>query len=54
MTFLVAPWALLPSGVILAVIIGLALHLFETPLARALTLELLQALYTLMGAQPAA
>jgi len=47
--FLVAPWALLPWGIILAVIVGLALHLFETPLARALTLGLLQALYTLMG-----
>jgi 4-hydroxybenzoate polyprenyltransferase len=49
MAFLVAPWALLPWGIILAVVIGLALHLFETPLARALTLGLLQALYTLMG-----
>jgi 4-hydroxybenzoate polyprenyltransferase len=49
MTLLVAPWALLPWGIILAVIVGLALHLFETPLARALTLGLLQALYALMG-----
>jgi 4-hydroxybenzoate polyprenyltransferase len=48
-TFLVAPWALLPWGIILAIIVGLALHLFETPLARALTLGLLQALYMLMG-----
>jgi len=48
-TFLVAPWALLPWGIILAIIVGLALHLFETPLARALTLGLLQALYALMG-----
>jgi 4-hydroxybenzoate polyprenyltransferase len=48
-TFLVAPWALLPWGIILAVVVGLALHLFETPLARALTLGLLQALYALMG-----
>ena len=47
-TFLVAP-ALLPWGIILAVIVGLALHLFETPLARALTLGLLQALYALMA-----
>ncbi len=46
---LVSPWILIPWGVILAVIIGLALHLFETPLARALTLGLLQALYVLMG-----
>jgi 4-hydroxybenzoate polyprenyltransferase len=48
-TLLGAPWALLPWGVILAVIAGLALHLFETPLARALTLGLLQALYAVMG-----
>jgi 4-hydroxybenzoate polyprenyltransferase len=48
-TFLVTPWALLPWGIILTVIVGLALHLFETPLARALTLGLLQALYALMG-----
>jgi 4-hydroxybenzoate polyprenyltransferase len=48
-TFLIAPWALLPWGIILAVIVGLALHLFETPLTRALTLGLLQALYALMG-----
>jgi 4-hydroxybenzoate polyprenyltransferase len=48
-TFLITPWALLPWGVILTVIVGLALHLFETPLARALTLGLLQGLYVLMG-----
>jgi 4-hydroxybenzoate polyprenyltransferase len=48
-TSLVTPWALLPWGIILAVIVGLALHIFETPLARALTLGLLQALYALMG-----
>lgn len=48
-TFQVAPWALLPWGLILAVITGLALHFFETPLARAFTLGLLQALYILMG-----
>jgi 4-hydroxybenzoate polyprenyltransferase len=48
-TFLVAPWALLLWGIILTVVVGLALHLFETPLSRALTLGLLQALYTLMG-----
>ena len=46
---LLAPWALLPWSIILAIIVGLALHLFETPLARALTLGLLQALYVLMG-----
>jgi 4-hydroxybenzoate polyprenyltransferase len=48
-TSLVAPWALLPWGIILAVVIGLALHLFDSPLARAFTLGLLQALYVLMG-----
>jgi 4-hydroxybenzoate polyprenyltransferase len=30
-TFLVAPWALLPWGIILAIIVGLALHLFPEP-----------------------
>jgi 4-hydroxybenzoate polyprenyltransferase len=50
MTSLVAPWALLPWSGVLAVIVGLALHVFETPLARALTLGGLQALYALMGA----
>jgi 4-hydroxybenzoate polyprenyltransferase len=48
-TLLVAPWALLPWGIILAVIVGLALHVFETPVARALTLGVLQALYVFMG-----
>ena len=48
-TSLVAPWALLPWAIILAVIIGLALHIFETPLARAFTLGLLQALYVFLG-----
>jgi len=47
--FLVAPWALLPWAITLAVIISLALHLFETPLSRALTLGLLQALYVFIG-----
>lgn len=46
---LVAPWALLPWGIILAVIVGLALHVFERPLTRALTLGLLQGLYAIMG-----
>ena len=49
LTLLIAPGALLFWGIVLAVIAGLALHLFETPLARALTLGLLQALYVLMG-----
>jgi 4-hydroxybenzoate polyprenyltransferase len=42
--------ALIPGVIILGVITGLALHLFERPLARALTLGLLQALYVFMGA----
>ncbi|UCF98520.1 MAG: UbiA prenyltransferase family protein [Spirochaetaceae bacterium] len=42
--------ALIPGAIILAVITGLALHLFERPLARACTLGLLQALYVFMGA----
>ncbi|MBK5093272.1 MAG: UbiA prenyltransferase family protein, partial [Actinobacteria bacterium] len=46
---LVSPWTLLPWAMILAVIIGLALHFFETPLTRAFTLGLLQALYVFMG-----
>jgi 4-hydroxybenzoate polyprenyltransferase len=46
---LVAPWTLLPMGITLAIIVGLALHIFEAPLARASTLGLLQALYALMG-----
>ena len=49
-TSLVAPWALLPWSGVLSVVVGLALHIFETPLSRALTLGGLQALYLLMGA----
>ena len=48
-TLLVAPWALLPWGIILAIIVGLALHVFERPITRALTLGLLQGLYAIMG-----
>ncbi len=48
-TLLVAPRALLPWGLILAVLVGLALHVFERPLTRALTLGLLQGLYAIMG-----
>jgi 4-hydroxybenzoate polyprenyltransferase len=48
-TFLIAPWALLPWGIVLAIVVGLARHIFETPIARALTLGLLQALYVLFG-----
>ena len=49
MTLLAAPWALLPWSIVLAIIVGLALHLFEHPLARALTLGMLQGLYAMMG-----
>jgi 4-hydroxybenzoate polyprenyltransferase len=49
LTLLLAPRALLPWGIILLIIIGLALHLLEHPLTRALSLGLLQALYMLMG-----
>jgi 4-hydroxybenzoate polyprenyltransferase len=48
-TLLVAPWALLPWSIILAVIVGLALHLLERPLTRAFSLGLLQGLYAIMG-----
>jgi len=48
-TLLIAPWALLPWGIILSVVVGLARHIFESPITRALTLGLLQALYVLMG-----
>jgi len=48
-TILVAPWALIPWSITLAIIVGLALHIFESPIARALTLGLLQALYALLG-----
>jgi len=49
LTLIVTPWALLPWSIILFVIIGLALHKFEHPLSRALTLGLLQGLYAVMG-----
>ena len=49
-TALVAPGALLPWSGVLAVVVALALHIFETPLSRALTLGGLQALYLLLGA----
>jgi 4-hydroxybenzoate polyprenyltransferase len=48
-TLMIALPALLPWSVILAIIVGLALHLFERPLVRALTLGLLQGLYAIMG-----
>lgn len=46
---LLAPRALIPWGVILLVITGLARHWFEHPLSRAFTLGLLQGLYALLG-----
>ncbi|MFC1875373.1 UbiA family prenyltransferase [Chloroflexota bacterium] len=49
-TLIVSPWSLLPWAITLAVIIGLARHLFEGPITRALTLGLLQALYVFIGA----
>ena len=49
LTIITAPWALLPWSIILAVIVGLALHIFERPVARALTLGLLQGLYVFLG-----
>jgi len=48
-TLIIAPWALLPWGAVLGIVIGLAFHALERPLSRALTLGLLQGLYTLMG-----
>ncbi len=49
LTLALSPTALLPWSAVLAIIIGLALHWFETPLTRALTLGALQALYVLIG-----
>jgi len=49
LTLILAPMALIIWGLILLVIVGLALHWFEYPLSRALTLGLLQGLYALMG-----
>lgn len=49
LTVVAVPLALALWLVVLAVIAGLAAHRFETPLARAFTLGLLQALYVLMG-----
>ena len=46
---LVAPWALLPWSIVLAIVVGLALHRFEHPLARALTLGLLQGYPVIVG-----
>jgi 4-hydroxybenzoate polyprenyltransferase len=48
-TVVIAPLASALWFVIVGVIVGLAAHRFETPLARAFTLGLLQALYVLLG-----
>jgi len=45
----IAPWSLLPWGLVVTVVAGLALHLFETPLSRALTLGVLQGLYFIVA-----
>ncbi len=44
-----APWSLVPWGIVLSIISGLALHVFEGLIMRALTLGLLQALYVVLG-----
>ena len=50
LTSAVAPQTLFFWVLTLGIIVRLALHLFETPLGRCLTLGLLQALYLLVGA----
>jgi 4-hydroxybenzoate polyprenyltransferase len=45
----ISPRLLPVWGLIFIVLLGLALHLFETPLMRAFTLGILQALYYIMG-----
>jgi len=47
---LLAPWGLLPWFGVVSVVAGLAIGLLDTPLLRAATLGLLQALYLLLGA----
>jgi len=42
-------WIFIPWTLIVLVLIGLALHWFETPLSRSFTLGLLQTLYFFMG-----
>lgn len=49
-TLLKSPYGLIPWGVIVITIIGLAFHWFEIPIARGLTLGGLQMLYFFMGA----
>jgi 4-hydroxybenzoate polyprenyltransferase len=47
---LISPPSIIPWLMIVLVFLGLAVRWFETPLSRAFTLGLLQALYILMGA----
>jgi 4-hydroxybenzoate polyprenyltransferase len=46
----VSPRSLVPAALVFVVVAGLALHWFERPVARAVTLGLLQALYVALGA----
>jgi 4-hydroxybenzoate polyprenyltransferase len=45
-----SPLSLIPWAIVIAVIVGLAVHHFETALTRSFTLGVLQALYFIMGA----
>jgi 4-hydroxybenzoate polyprenyltransferase len=49
-TLLKSPYGLIPWGIIVVIIVGLAFHWFEIPIARGLTLGGLQMLYFFMGA----
>ncbi len=49
-TLLKTPFGLIPWGIIVLIIIGLAFHWFNSPIARGLTLGVLQLLYFFMGA----
>jgi len=49
-TLIKSPFGLIPWGIIVLIIIGLAFHWFNTPIARGLTLGGLQLLYFFMGA----
>ncbi len=49
-TLLKSPFGLIPWGIIVLIIIGLAFHWFNSPVARGLTLGGLQLLYFFMGA----
>ena len=49
-TLLKSPFGLIPLGIIVLIIVGLAFNWFNTPIARGLTLGGLQLLYFFMGA----